>query len=249
MEKSSDLNRWTDDRLKSLDTSAQWQPDIDRSLALLRQTRNAGRLKTQKKMWTVGATLVIALCLLAFPVTRAFARKCVGTCVAGTSQLGHLMRSAFDSPEEAGTPVDQLVGKPAPDFTSADNSGALLRLSDFKGNVIVLNFWATWCSPCSQETPWFIDFQRKYGNRGLVVVGVSLDDDGWKSVRPFMNQTGVNYRVIIGDPRIARLYGGLDSLPTTVIVDRSGRIVATHVGIISHDDLETGIQALLNETE
>jgi cytochrome c biogenesis protein CcmG/thiol:disulfide interchange protein DsbE len=134
----------------------------------------------------------------------------------------------------------------APDFTAVDSTGARLRLSDFKGRVTVLNFWASWCAPCTEETPWFIEFQKKYGNDGLAVIGVSLDDDGWKSVRPFIGGMGVNYRTILADGQISRLYGGLEALPVTMIIDRSGRIAATQVGLIDHDNFEAAIQALLN---
>ncbi len=139
-----------------------------------------------------------------------------------------------------------MDGAIAPDFTAVDSDGAQLRLSDFKGRVTVLNFWASWCAPCTEETPWFIEFQKKYGSDGLAVIGVSLDDDGWKSVRPFIGSMGVNYRTILSNDQIARLYGGLEALPVTVIIDRSGRIAAMHTGLISHDDFEAAIRAMLS---
>jgi len=135
--------------------------------------------------------------------------------------------------------------KPAPDFTLKDASGATLRLSDYKGKVVLLNFWATWCGPCQIEIPWFMDFQQNYKDRDFAVLGVSFDDDGWKSVKPFIERKKLNYRVAIGTEEISTLYGGLDSLPTTFILDRSGRIAAVHVGLVSKSEYQNDILKLL----
>jgi thiol-disulfide isomerase/thioredoxin len=93
----------------------------------------------------------------------------------------------------------------AADFTRYDAAGNAVRLSGFKGKVVLLNFWATWCGGCKMEIPWFIEFQRTYGNRNFVVLGVSLDEDGWKSVKPFIEQKKIDYPVVIGDDKIAAL--------------------------------------------
>lgn len=236
MERNNDMDasRWADERMVSLGEAAEWRPDVEHGLALFRQGRRSARLRTRKWLWGCGAALATALCVMAIPVTRVFASRCVDACVAVFSPAG---------PSSA--PVN---GAMAPDFTAVDSTGALLRLSDFRGRVTVLNFWASWCAPCTEETPWFIEFQQKYGKDGLAVVGVSLDDDGWKSVRPFIAGLGVNYRTILADSQISRLYGGLESLPVTMIIDRSGRIAATQVGLIGHDDFEAAIRAVLDES-
>jgi peroxiredoxin len=109
---------------------------------------------------------------------------------------------------------------------------------------VLLNFWATWCPPCKTEIPWFTEFQKTYADRDLVVLGVSFDEDGWKSVKPYIEENRMNYRVMIGNDDIARLYGGLDSLPTTLIVDRFGRIAVTHVGLCSRGGYEAAVKAL-----
>ena len=136
--------------------------------------------------------------------------------------------------------------KPAPDFTLKDANGATLRLSDYKGKVVLLNFWATWCGPCQIEIPWFMDFQQTYKDRNFAVLGVSLDDDGWKSVKPYIEKKKLNYRVVVGTEELSTLYGGLDSLPTTFILDRQGRIAAMHVGLVSKSEYQKDIVSLLD---
>jgi peroxiredoxin len=134
----------------------------------------------------------------------------------------------------------------APDFTVKDAAGASFHLSDYKGKVVLLNFWATWCGPCQIEIPWFMDFENTYKDRNFAVLGVSFDDDGWTSVKPFIEKKKLNYRIAIGTEEISTLYGGLDSLPTTFILDRQGRIAATHVGLVSKSDYQNDILNLLD---
>jgi len=139
--------------------------------------------------------------------------------------------------------------KPAPDFALKDADGKTVRLSDYKGKVVLLNFWATWCGPCKIEIPWFMDFQRKHKDRGFVVIGVAMDDDGWDVVKPFVNQYAINYRIVLGDDRVSEAYGGVEALPTTFLIDRESRIADTHVGLAARSDFEDGIQNLLNDGE
>ena len=224
-----------DDTMNLPDEAEEWRPDVEHGLTLFRQRRKLARARTRRWLWGCGAALATSVCVMAIPVTRVFANRCVDACVAVFSP--------------AGTPTAPVNGTIAPDFTAVDSDGALLRLSDFKGRITVLNFCASWCVPCMEETPWFIEFQQKYGRDGLAVVGVSLDDDGWKTVRPFIGSLGVNYRMVLADGQISRLYGGLEALPVTVVIDRSGRISATHVGLISHDEFEAAIRAMLGESQ
>jgi peroxiredoxin len=133
----------------------------------------------------------------------------------------------------------------APEFTLKDSDGKEVHLSDFRGKVVLLDFWATWCGPCKIEIPWFEDFQRKNQDRGLVVVGVSMDEDGWQVVKPFMKAAKMNYRVLIGNDQTTQVYGGIDALPTTFLIDREGRIAAVHVGLVDRKEFENGIEELL----
>jgi cytochrome c biogenesis protein CcmG/thiol:disulfide interchange protein DsbE len=135
----------------------------------------------------------------------------------------------------------------APDFTLSDASGRTVTLSDFRGQVVLLNFWATWCIPCGAEIPSLMELQHAYRARGFQVVGVSVDEDGWKSVRPFIETRHVNYPVVIGNDALEHAYGGLESVPMTLIVDKSGRIAATHLGLCQKAEYEADIRAVLNE--
>jgi peroxiredoxin len=135
--------------------------------------------------------------------------------------------------------------KHAPDFALKDAKGKLVHLADYRGKVVVLDFWATWCGPCVIEIPWFTEFQRKYKDRGFEVLGVSMDDDGWKAITPFVERRKVNYRVLLGDDKTGDLYGGLEALPTTFVIDRYGRIAAVHVGLTDKKDFENAIEKLL----
>jgi peroxiredoxin len=125
---------------------------------------------------------------------------------------------------------------PAPDFRLTSSSGAPVRLSDYRGKIVLLDFWATECGGCKLEIPWFIELAREYRDRGLAVVGVSMDilyedlrgaAEGWQRVRPFIAQHGVNYPVLMGDDAVGKAYR-VDALPLTLLIDRTGKIVYTH---------------------
>ncbi len=136
--------------------------------------------------------------------------------------------------------------KPAADFTLKDANGNSIKLSDYRGKVVLLNFWATWCGPCQLEIPWFIEFQQQYKSKGLQVLGVSMDDDGWAAVKPYIAQHKINYPIVLGNDSVSQLYGGIDSLPTTFIIDREGRIAyPPHVGLVGKNEYLSEIQGLL----
>ena len=135
--------------------------------------------------------------------------------------------------------------KTAPDFALKDPDGKIVHLSDYKGKVVILDFWATWCGPCKIEIPWFMDMERKNKDKGFEVLGVAMDDEGWEAVKPFSQQLGINYRLVMGNDQTAQMYGGVDALPTTFLIDRAGKIAAVHVGLASKRDFEDGIAELL----
>ena len=133
----------------------------------------------------------------------------------------------------------------APDWQLNDVAGQAVRLSDFKGKVVVLDFWATWCRPCREEIPGFVNLQKQYGPKGLVIIGVSMDEGGAKVVSDFMHRTGINYRVVLGTAKVAFLYGGIETIPTTFIIDRAGRVVAVGGGNTDPATFEAEIKPLL----
>lgn len=135
--------------------------------------------------------------------------------------------------------------KIAPAFKLKDADGKIAQLSDYKGKVVLLNFWATWCGPCKVEIPWFIEFEQKYKDKGLAVIGVAMDEEGWEVIKPYIIDKKVNYRVLAGDDPTAQIYGGVDSLPTTFLIDREGKIAGVHVGLVSKSEYEKDIVALL----
>ncbi|HEY2845135.1 MAG TPA: TlpA disulfide reductase family protein [Bryobacteraceae bacterium] len=139
--------------------------------------------------------------------------------------------------------------KATPDFALKDSTGALVKLSDYKGKVVLLNFWATWCGPCKIEIPWFTDFQKTYKDRDFAVIGVSMDEDGWDSVKPYVDQHKMNYRVVVGNDEVSQLFGSIDSLPTTLIIDREGRIASMHIGLVAKNTYQKEIEQLLEASK
>jgi len=137
------------------------------------------------------------------------------------------------------------IGSNAADFELADLSGKKVRLSDFKGKVVILDFWATWCGPCRAEIPEFVKLQSKYKDKGLAIVGLSLDSDGESVVAPFARKHDINYTMLLANDGTARLYGGVNAIPTTFILDRQGRIVKKFIGVMPRETFEQAIQPLL----
>lgn len=135
----------------------------------------------------------------------------------------------------------------APDFTLLKFGGGNFTLSSLKGKMIILNFWATWCGPCRMEVPGFVRFYEKYRDRGLEIVGVSLDRNRGVAVGPFAKKMKINYILVFGNRKVTEKYGGIRGIPTSFIIDRRGNIVKKHVGFVSESILEKEIKELLEE--
>jgi peroxiredoxin len=184
---------------------------------------------TRKWILAVAASLGLALATAPVWLNRGSARE-----------------AAADATAAAPSFCDAQA-KPAPlDVTLKDMNGKDIRLADYKGQVIFLNFWATWCGPCKVEIPHFVELQEKYRDRGVIFLGLSVDDPVEK-LRPFAEQYKMNYPVLIGLDRedVQDAFGGLLGVPVTFIIDRSGTICRQHQGLATLEQFERVIQALL----
>jgi cytochrome c biogenesis protein CcmG/thiol:disulfide interchange protein DsbE len=244
----SNRDEWVEERLAALRPEAEWQADPSRGLARLRERRQLKRNRTRRWGWVAAGAVAASLPLMAFPTTRAFAQRCVSACVGQSDWVHALLTRNVSGAVPSSVLVKANERRMAPDFVLADASGKLVKLSELRGQVVVLNFWATWCAPCAAEIPWFIEFQKSYESAGLTTLGVSLDEDGWKTVKPYVDGHHITYRVMVGNDDVAQVYGA-NSLPTTFIIDRSGRIAVTHVGICGKGEYETDIRRVLDERE
>src|ERR1700733_5033067 len=154
---------------------------------------------------------------------------------------------AADQPGTRAPLVPQNERQRAAGFVLRDASGKTARLSDYAGKVVLLDFWATWCTGCKKEIPWFSEFQRKYGAKGFAMVGVSLDEGGWKVLKPFLAEAKVPYRMLLGNGLMMQRYR-IQNLPDTFLIDPRGRIAASYTaGIVDKNDVETKIQAILDK--
>ena len=153
----------------------------------------------------------------------------------GISSLRPLFRSIAGS---------SIALNEAPAWELKDLDGELVKSSDFLGKVVILDFWATWCAPCKAEIPGFVALHKIYGDQGLVVIGVSLDNQGPEVVKRFMADFEMNYRVVLGDVMLMQAFGGT-VIPTTVVINRVGNIVARHVGFTPRETFEKEIKPLL----
>ena len=137
------------------------------------------------------------------------------------------------------------LGKPAPDWTLSDVDGKPVKLSDFSGKVVILNFWATWCPPCTEEIPTLVEIQKEYGSKGVVVVGVSVDEGGPAIVRSFLKQNRLNYPVVLASRMVTDVYDSTGAIPTTYLIDRSGKVAHVQLGEIDKAQLEKQLKPLL----
>ena len=142
-----------------------------------------------------------------------------------------------------------------PDFTLKDLDGHDESLGQFKGKVVLVNFWATWCAPCRIEIPWLMDLQEKYGPQGFTVLGVAMDEEGKSAVAPFIqkerfkigaNSQPVNYPILIGKEAVGDEYGGVPALPESFLIGRDGKIVDKILGLRGKAEIEDSIKKALN---
>jgi peroxiredoxin len=157
-------------------------------------------------------------------------------------------RSAADARSavaESSTAADG-TGQTAANFALRALDGHTIRLSDFRGKVVLLNFWATWCAPCRVEMPWLVEFHQRYRSRGLEVVGVALDDGGRDEIARFVRERHVDYIILLKDDAVADAYGGGRFLPQTFLIGRDGRILRHGSGLLDRTQLEIDIRRALS---
>jgi cytochrome c biogenesis protein CcmG/thiol:disulfide interchange protein DsbE len=165
-----------------------------------------------------------------------------------TGMLGMLLVSvpcaAADPPVVRAPLLSEKDRKPAPKFQLKDRSGATVKLSDYRGRILLLNFWATWCGGCKQELPWFQEFAVGFSPRRFAVLGVSVDEEGWAAVNPYLEKTNVTYRMALAEKSTPGDYA-VKSMPATFLIDRKGRIAAAYIGLVDRADLEANIRSTL----
>ena len=174
------------------------------------------------------------------------------TALLMVGKRGSKPRDSANANVAQGTPEpEQAVGGPdkgimAPAFElKSIPEGKSTPLASFRGKAVLLNFWATWCGPCKIEMPWLVDLQKKYGPQGLQIVGVAMDDTSDKEIADFTHKMGVNYVVLKGTEKVGDLYGGVEGLPTTYYLDRSGKVVDKTLGLASESVIEDAIKKSL----
>ena len=155
-----------------------------------------------------------------------------------------------DAKQDDNTPPPEFPepqkGSVAPDFALKSlPDGKEIRLSSLRGKAVLVNFWATWCEPCKIEMPSLVDLQKKYGPQGLQIVGVAMDDAEDKEINTFAHKMGVNYMVLRGTEKVGELYGGIEHLPMTYYLDRSGKVVDATEGMAGEATFEDAIKRAL----
>ena len=137
------------------------------------------------------------------------------------------------------------LSKGAPDFRLPAVDGSMVSMSDYSGKVVLVDFWATWCPPCNDMIPILSKLHKRYSDKGLVILGVSLDQDGLGALGTFVHENMIPYKVVMGDNRISRSFGGVSTIPTLYMVDRNGRLVRKLTGFHSYAQLEEQVKAYL----
>jgi len=170
--------------------------------------------------------------------------------VAAAVIVAAMLYVGFHAARRSAPTHSSFAGKSsvAPDFTLESLDGKNMRLSDFRGKAVLLNFWATWCGPCKIEMPWFVELQNQYGTQGLQIVGVAMDDSAKEDIAKFVKDMGVNYPVLLGKEAVGDAYGGVPALPESFFISRDGKIVDKFIGLRGKAEVEEAIKAALESS-
>ena len=178
----------------------------------------------------------------------------IGTVAILIGLMVYADRATRVSVNAKGPKLDTLTGPAAPEVTFKDLDGKDVPLNQYKGKVVLVNFWATWCEPCQVEIPWLIEMQQKYEAKGFTVLGISMDEEGKAAVDPFLakerfNVNGeklpMNYPIVIDNDEVADKFGGLLGYPTSFLISREGKIVKKVQGLISYEEFTKAIESQL----
>jgi peroxiredoxin len=164
-----------------------------------------------------------------------------------TFMLAFGFHRARRSSNQSTAPAPNMKGGVAPDFTLQSLDGKTVRLSDFRGKAVLLNFWATWCQPCKIEMPWFVELQKQYGGQGLQVLGIAMDDASPADIAKYAKDLGVNYPVLVGKEAVGDAYGGVQFLPATFYIGRDGKVVDKVFGLKGRGEIEDDIKKALGQ--
>jgi thiol-disulfide isomerase/thioredoxin len=154
--------------------------------------------------------------------------------------------------------ADAKDAKPAPELTLKDPDGKEVSLEQYRGKVVLVNFWATWCEPCQVEIPWLIEMQQKYSAQGFTILGIAMDEDGASIVTPWVQKerfdvngtkSAMNYPIVIGNDAAADKFGGLLGYPTSVLISRDGKILKRITGIITPEEISKLVESQLQRSE
>ncbi len=159
----------------------------------------------------------------------------------------HAGRRSRASPASAVRSLLTFNEQMAPDFVLQSLDGKTVRLSDFHGKAVLLNFWATWCGPCQIEMPWFEQLQKQYGSQGLQVIGIAMDGASKNDIAEFANNLGVDYLILLGKEDVGDAYGGVQFLPATFYVSRDGKVVDKVFGLKGRSEIEESVKKALRQ--
>jgi len=209
-----------------------------------------------RNLWAALAALMVAGMLFAFPAAGQEQKKAAPEAKTPApdsktppSDDSKTAKGPVSEPSPSPTPEAPKKGDIAPDFTLEQIPSGKMQLSSLRGKAVLINFWATWCEPCKLEMPWLVDLQKKYGSQGLEIVGVSMDDEDNSEIQKFARKMGVNYPILKGTEDVAEQYGGLDGLPSSFFVDRSGKISDAVIGLVSQSVIEEDIKRALGQAK
>jgi peroxiredoxin len=214
----------------------------------------------KRNHWVI-LTVIVALGLMTWAGVMNYRKRKEEQ--AKLKEMQSMLVQASPTPSPSG-PEDvpfknPLADKQAPAFTLKDTTGKKVSLADYKGNAVVLDFWATWCAPCKVEIPWLTKLHDQYASQGLEVLGISEDDldqddkaallKEKQEIASAATKLGINYPVLFDDKEVSKPYGGVDALPTTFYVDRNGKVVAATIGLADRDEIEANIKKALSSGE